>query len=186
MVDPHEEPCGDSAAPQGEAGSHAQGTAKTITQIVMEQLSDAVEIRYGSKLKVLWNKTSKAECQASMNEISQVVHDTLSRLRVDFRDQDLYMAFEAMDIKAWQTASETKMMALRQKARRLCDSLKLPYSGESWSQVVRHVVRTKRALDSTASETTDNRVLWFLAARACPANSTVTECMHTLEPLISF
>ena len=54
---------------------------------------------------------------------------------------------------------------------------------------MRHVVHTKQRFVGgrvTASETTDNRVLWALAARACPANSTAAECMHTLEPLISF
>ena len=116
MVDLSRLPGGDSAASQGEAQSHTQGSAKTFTQIIMEQLNEAIEIRYGGKLKVLWNRTSKAECQASFQEISQVVQDTLSRLHADFRDQDLYMAFEAMDIKAWQTASETKMMVLRQHA----------------------------------------------------------------------
>ena len=53
MVDPRREPCGDSAASQGEAWSHTQGSAKTFTQIIMEQLADVVEIRYGGKLKVL-------------------------------------------------------------------------------------------------------------------------------------
>ena len=69
-----------------------------------------MEIRYGGKLKVLWNRASKAECEMAFQEISQVVKDTLSRIHADFRDQDLYMAFEAMDISTWQTASETKKM----------------------------------------------------------------------------
>ena len=110
MVDPSQEPGGDSAASQGEAQSHTQGSAKTLTQIIMEQLLDAIEIRYGGKLKELWNRASKAECEMAFQEISQVVKDTLSRIHADFRDQDLYMAFEAMDISTWQTASETKKM----------------------------------------------------------------------------
>ena len=51
---------------------------------------------------------------------------------------------------------------------------------------MRHVVHTKQICALIASEKTDNRVLWALAARTCPDNSTVTEDMHTLEPLISF
>ena len=89
MVDLSRLPGGDSSASQGEAQSHTQGSAKTLTQIIMEQLNEAIEIRYGGKLKVLWNQASKAECQMAFQEISQVVKDTLSRIHADFRDQNL-------------------------------------------------------------------------------------------------
>ncbi len=35
----------------------------TLTQIVLEQCSDIREFRYGERVKVLWSKTTKAECQ---------------------------------------------------------------------------------------------------------------------------
>ena len=83
------------AASQGSAGDDASsndssaagsrlGPAKTLTQVVFEQVEEMTEIRYGSRLRVLWNKTSKADCQASYKEIGQIVEDMMSRLRVDF------------------------------------------------------------------------------------------------------
>ncbi len=74
------------------------GAAKTITQIAMEQCQEFQTIRYGTKVKVLWSGTSKEECQGSLKEIGQIVKDMLDRLHVDFGSNDLYMAFEAMDL----------------------------------------------------------------------------------------
>ena len=72
------------------------------------------EIRYGPRLCVLWNKASKAYCLACYKQIGQIVEDMWSRLRVDFHRRVLYMALEAMDVEAWQTASEAKLLVLPQ------------------------------------------------------------------------
>jgi hypothetical protein len=39
---------------------------KTLTQIVLEQCSDIREFRYGERVKILWSKTTKAECEETM------------------------------------------------------------------------------------------------------------------------
>ena len=79
MADPAKEVATDSstskasalAASQGSVGDYASsndssvdgrmlGPAKTLAQVVFEQVEEMAEIRYGSKLRVLWHKTSKA------------------------------------------------------------------------------------------------------------------------------
>jgi len=208
MVDPAKEIATDSstskasalAASQGSAGDYASsndssaagsrlGPAKTLTQVVLEQVEEMTEIRYGSRLRVLWNKTSKADCQASYKEIGQIVEDTLSRLHVDFHHRDLYMALEAMDVEAWQTASEAKLLVLRQKTRRLCDALGLRCSQESWQRVLRHVIGVRKKWLREAGrdvKTMDLRVLWDLAADTSPVEPATAEDLAKLDPLISF
>ena len=69
------------------------GAAKTITQIAMEQCEDMQEFRYCDKVKTLWSKTSRQECEGSLAGIRSVVEDVLARLNVDFHVNDLYMMF---------------------------------------------------------------------------------------------
>ena len=79
------------------------GVAKTITQIAMEQCQDMIKIRWGSRTKYLWSKTSKDECASVLAEIRSIVEDMLSRLAADFHTRDLYMSVEALELSAWQS-----------------------------------------------------------------------------------
>ncbi len=188
-----------------DAGSSVAGLgdSKTITQIAMEQCHDATEFRYGTKTKVLWNRTSREECETSLRELGQIVEDTLARLHVDFGQNDLYMTFEAMDMAAWGEALESareasggadsaaaKLANLRQKARRLCEALQVPWSFPSWCRAVKWVRKVQRR----SAATTDNRVLWMQAlaasqgseALAASQGREVAEYMASLKPLFSF
>jgi hypothetical protein len=178
------------AAPQGPS---QQGPCdplldgkKTITQVIYEQLEEMVEIRYGNSLKVLWNQVSKNECAESLREIGQIVEDTLQRLHVDFGDNDLYMAFEAMHVCAWRGASAAKVILLRQKTRRLHEALGLPYSFESWREVLRQVERV-RILKGEDASTVDNRVLWVAALdNATKGKGLAAAELRSLRPLVTF
>ena len=79
---------------------------KTLTQIVLEQCSDIRQFRYGERVKVLWSKTTKEECQETLREIATVVSDMLDRVRADFGDNDLYMQLRAMDVAIWALARQ--------------------------------------------------------------------------------
>ena len=85
---------------------------------------------------MLWNGDSKRACEESMQQIGQVVNDCLQRLRVDFNDNDLYMALEAMDSRAWVGATGEKSLRLRSKARCLCQAVGLGYSWVTWRTAI--------------------------------------------------
>ena len=133
---------------------------KTLTQIVLEQCSDIREFRYGERVKILWSKTTKAECEETMKEIATIATDMLDRVRADFGENDLYMQLEAMDIRAWHLARQqgrdsAKLLALRRYARNLHETLGLRWTAANWDVVVTAAIR-ERALDPKV----DNRDLW--------------------------
>ena len=163
---------------------------KTITKIIYEQLEEMVEIRYGNSLKVLWNKFSKNECAESLREIGQIVEDTLKRLHVDFGDNDLYMALEAMHVRAWRGGSTAKKLLLQKKTRCLHAALGLPYSFESWREVLRQVERVRLLMVKIKGEdasTIDNRVLWVAALdNATKGKGLAAAELRSLRPLVTF
>ena len=156
--------------------------AKTLTQIVCEQLENIVEVRYGSKVHVLWNGGSKNYCEESMQQIGQVVVDCLRRLRVDFDDQDLYMALEAMDTRAWAGATGQKSLLLRSKARRLCEAVGLGFSWDTWRTAIRFVERERRR--RADAHTVDNRVVWDAALTASEGQD--PSPLDGFGPLVAF
>jgi hypothetical protein len=131
----------------------------TLTQIELEQCSDIREFRYGERVKVLWSKTTKAECQETLREIGGIAADMLERIRADFGQNDLYMQFEAMDVKAWHLArqhgqDQAKVPALRRRARNLHEALGLQWNAGDWDVVITAAIRER------SSPTMDNRCLW--------------------------
>ena len=56
------------------------GAAKTITQIVHEQLQDKIQIRYGDRTKYLFTSTSRNDVAPVLAEMKSVVEDVLARL----------------------------------------------------------------------------------------------------------
>ena len=111
------------------------GVAKTITQIVYEQLLDKVHIRYGDRTKYLYTSTHRADIAPVLAEIKSVVEDVLARLSADFHDQEVYMAFEALSLSTWGALlasddSHARQEVLMQKARRLWRALGL---GDDWA-----------------------------------------------------
>ena len=107
---------------------------KTITSIALDQCGYMLQIRYGNKVKMLWSRTPKEEVTAVMAEIASVSKDTLARLQADFADKDLYMCLGALDIAAWEeeaAAGSEVPVALRSKARRLCEALGVHYASDA-------------------------------------------------------
>ncbi len=192
MVDPAAGSAEAPAASRGPGEAGLLGEGKTITQIVFEQFADMTEIRYGSKVKVLWNQTSRRECDASLREMGQIVEDALQRLYVDFGENDLYMAFEAMDMTTWHkalheshdaAAAAAKLTALRVKTRRLCTAVGTPCSFTEWCLAVRWVLKVRRR--RTDADSVDNRVVWVEALAASQGGPSA-EHMERLRPLILF
>jgi len=134
---------------------------KTLTQIVLEQCSDIRQFRYGERVKVLWEKTTKAECQETLLEIATVVNDMLNRIRADFGDSDLYMQLRAMDVAAWalarQQGSDPALhIALRRCARNWHEALGLEWVAADWELVVSAAIRERGG----GGEKKDNRAVW--------------------------
>ena len=147
------------------------GAAKTITQIAMEQCQDMILIRWGSRSKYLWSKTSKDECASVLAEMRSVVEDTLSRMAADFHSRDLYMSFEALHVSAWESVfaaaqdaakQRSRKSALLLKFRRLCDALSVPYDTEKFYRLVKGAVQLRRRLPRPANADVDNRRVWPL------------------------
>jgi hypothetical protein len=133
---------------------------KTLTQIVLEQCSDIRQFRYGERVKVLWSKTTKEECQETLREIATVVSDMLDRIRADFGDNDLYMQLRALDVAAWafarqQGSDPAKHIALKRCARNWHEALGLKWVAGDWELVVSAAIRER---DGGASK--DNRAVW--------------------------
>jgi hypothetical protein len=134
---------------------------KTLTQIVLEQCSDIRQFRYGERVKVLWAKTTKAECQETLREIATVVSDMLDRIRADFGDSDLYMQLRAMDVAAWALARQqgsdpAKHVALRRCARNWHEALGLQWVAADWELVVSAAIRERGG----GGANVDNREVW--------------------------
>ncbi len=88
-----------AAAPPGShAADSALEGAKKLTSIVMDQVSDALRIRYGNKIQVLRSDGAKMETDQGMAEMRSIVGDVVSRLDADFSQHDLYMALGALDL----------------------------------------------------------------------------------------
>ena len=174
----------DPAAPQGEAANHelvapqglranasleSTGGPLTLTSVVCDQLEDMVEYRYGPHSHVLFRRCDRHKVQESLASQASVVEDCLDRMRADFANQDLYMCFGAMDLRSWQAlkkGAESDALALREKARRLCEALGATYTWETWKAALRFLNRQYRRREDAA--TVDNRVLWAAALRAPP------------------
>ena len=174
-------PAGSSGS-EPPAASQEAGDAKTLTEIVMEQLEDMAELRYGSKTVVLWNGTKRKEVEASLQEIGQIVEDCLQRLHVDFSGADLYMSLEAMDINSWTDATGSRQLALRSKARQLCNALGVAYTWDSWKEAIRQVERMRRRRSD--AKDVDNRVLWVNALSA--SRGQTDHSINTYAPVIDF
>jgi len=148
---------------------------KTITSIALDQCGDMLQIRYGNKVKMLWSRTPKEEVTAVMAEIASVSKDTLARLQADFADKDLYMCLGALDIAAWEeeaAGGPEVPVALRSKARRLCEALGVHYASDAWRAAFIAAQRCRRRLAREAGAATeagstevDNRRVWFEVLR---------------------
>ena len=104
-----------------------QGTAKTLTQIAMEQFEDAQEFQCGTEVITLSTRTCRTQIEAAMAQMKSVVTDVIKRLDVDFSAHDLYLSFQAMNLKCWQHALAAPQgsmhLRLRKCARVLCAAL---------------------------------------------------------------
>ena len=78
----------------------------TLTPIVLEQCRDIRGFRYGERVKSLWSKTTKEECEETLLDIATVAADMLDRCKADFNDNDRYKQFEAMHVEAWRLARQ--------------------------------------------------------------------------------
>jgi hypothetical protein len=154
------------------------GEAKTITQIVYEQLRDNVCIRYGSRTKYLYTSNSKQEVAAVLAEMSSVVEDVLGRLAVDFHEQDVYMAFEALSLATWKEllaatqskSSEERHEGLRIKAQRLWRAVGLEeqWTSRAFMRLVRGALKHREGLRNDRGSYPDNRVAWWTFCAATP------------------
>ena len=75
--------------PPDPAASRGHAVPKTLTQIGREQFEEVMEVTYNGKVKKLWNRMSKRECEESLQAMGSVVQNTLDRLSVEWRNQDV-------------------------------------------------------------------------------------------------
>ena len=151
------------------------GAAKTITQIVFEQLQDNVCIRYGSRTKYLYTSKSRGEIAPVLAEMKSVVGDVLARLAADFHEHDVYMAFEALSLATWKellsaAESEARQEALLAKARRLWRVLGLEgsWTRREFMLLVEGAVQHREKFRDTSGNYSDNRIIWATFCAATP------------------
>ena len=151
------------------------GAAKTITQIVHEQLQDKVHIRYGNRTKYLFTSTSRTDIAPVLAEMKSVVEDVLARLSADFHDQDVYMAFEALALSTWRALlasddSDARQAALLRKARRLWRALGLDddWPSDKFKTLVRGALQHRDCLQGSSADIPDNRITWATFCAATP------------------
>ena len=175
MVDPAKHP----SASTGEDGEAAI-PAKTVTQIIFEQLEDMIYIRYGDKSKAFYKPSSKDECAAALADMGSIAQDAIARIEADF--EGLYMDLVAFNIQAWRTHQNEKLARLMLAARHLCTAFQIPFSRDQWVRVIKHVrtIRNERLPDHK-----DNRVLWA-AALAASQGTDMEADMEVFRVLISF
>ena len=136
MVDPAKRP----SVSTGDAGE-ATIPEKTITQIICEQLKEAIHVRYGSTSKRIYGPTSKDECAVALADMGGIAEDAIARVEADFAG--LYMDLIAMNVSAWRGSRGNLEVhgRLRAAARRLCEALKVPYSSDQWNRVYKFIRR---------------------------------------------
>ena len=98
------------------------------------------------------------------------------RLAAEFADRDLYLAYEAFDLHAWDEArgSGLRERALHARARRLCVALAHVYRAAEWDRAIAGALDARRALvRERASEERagrsvriDNREAWGRSLRS--------------------
>ena len=185
--------------PPDPAASRGHAVPKTLTQIGREQFEEVMEVTYNGKVKKLWNRMSKRECEESLQAMGSVVQNTLDRLSVECRNQDLYMAFEAMDVREWHElldrpqpenvplseAGQMRILDMKRKAKRLLDACGIDMSGPEFLMAVRAVQAVSRA-DNSLREERDNRILWARALTAPASSQEHEDALSRLRPLIVF
>ena len=193
-------PCKPGADDSGAEGLGAIVGPKTITQISMEQRTDALIVRVGSKEKRLWSHTGKAEALEVMAEIKSIVADVVARLDADFSTNALYLCFEAFDLLAWQKVQELgasgvgaeanaeRLNSLRRKAHRLCEALQTPWSFQTWTEAVRVALSAQRNLPDDTEQALRNRVAWAeaIASSQGPETHRHARAVLAIEPVICF
>ena len=118
-------PAGESAAPAAEAAGDAVGAdaadpvaapirAKTLTQIAMEQMAPMRVFYYGTKTKILWSRTARADAQAALTSMQDVVKATQGRVDADLYERDTLMLLEVFNLSEW--------LAVRKMNRDPCPS----------------------------------------------------------------
>ena len=68
--------------------------------------------------------------------MASVTGDVLDRLQAEFNEDDLFLAYQAFDLQAWQTAHPgTPMFSrLQRAARRLCRSIAVDHDAAAWHE----------------------------------------------------
>ena len=180
---------GEAAAPSAAAGEPAAilggVRAKTLTQIAMEQMEPMRVFYYGTKTKVLWSRTARADAQAALTSMQDVVKATQSRVEADLYERDTLMLLEVFNLAEWAAArvlirdacaakkarGQQRHNRLVRKLRQLAKKLgeeDAPAIGE-FDLILPRALRLRRRLASPPGEssdaTLDNRRIWaaFLA-----------------------
>ena len=145
----------------------------TFAQIAIEQCTEAREIRYGNRVKVLWHNGAARECKVLMRDMSAVLDAMVARFDSELHDDDLVLQLACFDLGEWSDikglvldgAAEAQHRSLLltnrydkiSRARRL-DVLE---SRRQFKAVVRCCVRERRrTLGIQPSDTVDNRSVW--------------------------
>ena len=175
MVDPAKHPSVSTGAARDE-----NIPEKTITQIICEQLKEAIHVRYGDKSKRIYGPSTKDECAAALADMGGVVEDAVARVEADFAG--LYMDLRALNVSAWVRSQDNpeEQARLRMAARHLCTAFQIPYCSERWDRVCQFIMRVR-----ARTRHKDNRVLWA-AALAFSQGKDEEADVATLRPLIAF
>ena len=79
-------------------------TAKTLTQIAVEQCAEKRTFYYGSKVKVLWGRNAAADAKEALTHLQDAVEQTIERIGTDLNERDLMNRLECFDLEQWQEA----------------------------------------------------------------------------------
>ena len=87
----------------------------------------------------MWGSSTKfADCKEALASIARVTGDVLDRLRAEFTEDDLVLAYEAFDLQAWQEPEAEpggiKLSKMLRAARRLCRSIGVDHDAAAWRE----------------------------------------------------
>ena len=145
----------------------------TFAQIAIEQCTEAREIRYGDRVKVLWHNGAARECKVVMRDMSAVVDAMVARLDSELHDEDLLLQLACFDLGEWSdikgllldgaAEAQHRSLLLTNRYDKISRALRLdvPESRRQFKAAVRCCVRERRRmLHIQPSDTVDNRSVW--------------------------
>ena len=144
------------------------GVRKTLSQIAVDNMEEPLILTYGRRSWSLWStRIEWQDVTEALAAISGVAKDVIDRLKAEFHEQDLYMAYRAFDLDAWATlvsasTPDASTKGMEAALKKIGAALEATADWNTWRRAARVAIRA-RVGASTPDANSEYRLAWRAA-----------------------